>query len=55
VQYLWLSNKKEKESQEKNNQKESQEEKEIVYPRLSLAGTKSMHAVACSEPIRPLP
>jgi len=28
VQYLWLSLKKE--SQEKNNQKESQEEKEIV-------------------------
>jgi hypothetical protein len=32
VQYLWLSLKKEKESQEKNNQKESQEEKEITCP-----------------------
>jgi len=31
VQYLWLSLKKE--SQEKNNQKESQEEKEIAYHR----------------------
>ena len=30
VQYLWLSLKKE--SQEKNNQKESQEEKEITCP-----------------------
>ena len=29
VQYVWLSLKKEKESQEKNNKKESQEEKEI--------------------------
>jgi hypothetical protein len=35
VQYLWLSIKKEKESQEKNNKKESQEEKEVVYPRMS--------------------
>jgi len=35
VQHLWLSLKKEKESQEKNNQKESQEEKEITCPRKS--------------------
>lgn len=34
MQYLWLSLKKEKESQEKNNQKESQEEKEIACPRM---------------------
>ncbi len=32
MQYLWLPLKKEKESQEKNNQKESQEEKEITCP-----------------------
>jgi len=33
VQYLWLSLKKE--SQEKNNKKESQEEKEIKIPNRS--------------------
>ena len=35
MQYLWLSLKKE--SQEKNNKKESQEEKEIACPRMLLA------------------
>ncbi|UCE48429.1 MAG: hypothetical protein JSW47_22895 [Phycisphaerales bacterium] len=38
MQHLWLSLKKEKESQEKNNKKENQEEKEIACPRMLLAG-----------------
>ena len=46
MQYLWLSLKKE--SQEKNDQKESQEKKEIACPRKSVAGIQSFHyAVLC--------
>jgi hypothetical protein len=47
VQYLWLSLKKEKESQEKNNQKESQEEKEIRIPNRS-----SLISIDFEDPLR---
>jgi len=41
VQHLWLSLKKEKESQEKNNKKENQEGKEIACPRMPLTGIQT--------------
>jgi hypothetical protein len=38
VQYMWLQDQKEK-SQE-NRKEESQEENEIIHPRIFLAGTQ---------------
>jgi hypothetical protein len=42
---MWLQDQKEKESKEEKGQKEGQEEKEIIHPRMFLAGPQVLQSV----------